>query len=115
MDRRLAMLDHTNEKRRHARQTVYEPCRVLAGDGEYAGAVVDMSVSGAAIQFDIQLDAQPAPGTAAALIVERIGRIPTRVVRQLADGIAVEFSIGNDSGDRRLVATIMDVLNEFAR
>ncbi len=111
----MAMLDETHEKRRHARHAVYEPCRVLAGDGEYAGAVVNRSVGGTAIQFDVQLDAQPEPGTAATLIVERIGRIPIRVVRQLIDGIAVEFRIGRDGGDRRLVAAIMEVLNEFAR
>ncbi len=111
----MAMLDETHERRRHARRTVYEPCRVLVDDDEYAGAVVNMSVGSAAIQLDVQLDAQPEPGTAATLIVERIGRIPIRVVRQLIDGIAVEFSIGRDGGDRRLVAAIMEVLNEFAR
>ena len=75
------MVYDTHEKRRHARHTVYEPCRVMVDDGEYAGAVVNMSVGGAAIQLDVRLDAQPEPGTAAALIVERIGRIPIRVVR----------------------------------
>ena len=111
----MAMLDEKHEKRRHVRHTVYEPCRVMVDGGEYAGAVVNMSVGGAAIQLDVQLDAQPEPGTAATLIFERIGRIPVRVVRQLVDGIAVEFSIGKDRRDRRLVAAIMVVLNEFAR
>lgn len=111
----MAMLDETHERRRHTRRTVYEPCRVMVDDGEYPGAVVNMSVNGAAIQLDVQLDAQPEPGTAATLIVERIGRIPIRVVRQLVDGIAVEFSIGRDRRNRRLAAAIMEVLNEFAR
>ena len=111
----MAMLDDTQEKRRHAGHTVYEPCRVMVDDREYPGAVVNMSVGGAAIQLDVQLDAQPEPGTAATLIIERIGRIPIRVVRQLVDGIAVEFRFGRNRGDRRLVAAIMEVLNEFAR
>ena len=51
------------EHRRHVRCTVYEPCRAAFGDQEYSGAVVDMSVGGAAVRLEVEVEAdiQPAP------------------------------------------------------
>ncbi len=87
-----ASLD-THDQRRHVRCTVYEPCYVAVDGKKYGGAIVDMSVGGAAIQVDVHLEMQPAADTPVALFSERIGRIPARVVRSLSDGFAVEFSI----------------------
>ncbi len=107
------MMGH-DDKRGHVRHTVHEPCRAIVEGREYPGAVVNMSLSGGRIELDVELEAQPAAGKPVMLYVERIGQIPTKVVRTLIDGIAVEFTIDKDK-DRRLVAAIMQVLNEYAR
>ncbi len=100
------------DRRHHARCTVYEPCRVEVKGREFEGAVVNMSVGGAAIQLDLHLDVQPAADTPVALFIERIGRIPARVVRPLSDGFAVEFSIDRDQG-QRLEAALKQVLDDY--
>ena len=101
-----------DDRRRHVRCTIYEPCRVAVGDQEYKGTVVDMSLGGAAIQVDVHLEMQPAADTPVALHIERIGRIPAKVVRPLIDGIAVEFRIARDNREH-LVATLKRVLNDY--
>lgn len=109
----MAMAAETGEKRRHLRHSVNEPCRVRFEDGEYVGAVVNMSVSGAAIHLDLELDIDPAPGTIIELDVRRIGLVRTRAVRTLIGGIAVEF-LFNPADDRALIAKLWKVLNEYA-
>ena len=84
----------TGDMRRHPRYTVREPCRVIIESREYTGAVVDISVSGAAVHLDVELEAEPEIGTIIELDVERIGTIRTRVVRPLIGGIAVEMIAG---------------------
>ncbi len=100
------------ERRRHARCTVYEPCRVEVKGREFDGAVVNMSVGGAAIQLDLHFDVQPAADTPVALFIERIGRIPARVVRPLSDGFAVEFRSDREQG-QRLEAALKQVLDDY--
>ena len=48
------MSDVELDKRRHLRHSVKEPCTAYLEDGEYIGAVVNMSVSGAAIHLDVR-------------------------------------------------------------
>ena len=102
------------EKRRHLRHTVNEPCRAVTEQGEYLGAVVNMSVSGAVVYFDVALDPGPKlePDTIVNLRIQSIGLIRTRVVRPLLGGLAVEFLFDREK-DRALVATVWEVLNEF--
>ena len=109
----MAMAPGTAENRRHLRHSVNEPCRARIGDGEFIGAVVNMSVSGAAIHLDIELDLNPDLGTMIELHIKRIGMIRTRVVRTLIGGIAVEF-LFNPTDDRVLIAKLWKVLNEYA-
>ena len=81
--------------------------------GEVVGAVVNMSVAGAAIHLDIELDINPEVGSIIELHIKRIGMIRTRVVRPLIGGVAVEF-LFNPAHDRALIAKLWKVLNEYA-
>ena len=109
----MASATGTADKRRHLRHSVNEPCRARLENGEYVGAVVNMSVSGAAIHLDIELDLNPDLGTMIELHIKRIGMVRTRVVRTLIGGIAVEF-LFNPTDDRVLIAKLWKVLNEYA-
>ena len=101
------------EKRRHLRHSVNEPCRVRFEGGEFIGAVVNMSVSGAAIHLDLELDVEVEPGTIVELQIQRIGMLRTRTVRSLIGGVAVEF-LFNPADDRALIAKLWKVLNEYS-
>ena len=103
----------TGEARRQPRYTVREPCRAIIDGREYTGAVVNMSVSGAATHLDVELEAEPEIGTLIELDIKRIGTIHTRVVRPLIGGVAVEFIFDKDK-DRLLIGAVWHVLNEFA-
>ena len=100
-------------RRRHQRHTAHEPCRVIVRGREYRGATVDLSLGGARIAFESESEAPPAPGATAMIFVERIGLIPTRVVRPLGAGMAVEFTIDKDK-DRHVAAALADRLMEYA-
>ncbi len=102
-----------HEKRRHVRCTVYEPCRVAIKGRKYPGAIVDMSVGGAAVKLDVHMEVQPEADTPVALHVHRIGIIPAKVMRPLVDGIAVEFRINRDQ-ERHLVPALKRVLDDYA-
>ena len=101
------------EKRRHLRHSVNEPCRARFEGGEFVGAVVNMSVAGAAIHLELELDIEIEPGTIVELHIQRIGLIRTRTVRSLIGGVAVEF-LFNPADDRALIAKLWRVLNEYA-
>ena len=101
------------DKRRHLRYSVKEPCTAYLEDGEHLGAVVNMSVSGATIHLDVELDAELEPDTIVEFQVQRIGRIRTRVVRPLVDGMAVEF-LFDPTQDRDMIARLWKVLNEYS-
>ncbi len=101
-----------DDRRRHLRCSVYELCRVVVEGREYEGAVIDLSMGGAAFQMDVQIMVQPEVGTPVALFIERIGRIPAKVVRPLTDGFAVEFRIDRDQG-RHLGAALKEVLDDY--
>ncbi len=73
------------DDRRHERVSPRNPISVLhLGDGrEYECRVIDLSLSGAAVEIDVK----PALGTACTL-----GTMRGRVVRHIEDGVAIEFS-----------------------
>ncbi len=100
------------EQRRHVRCTVYEPCLAVIDSHEYSGAVVDMSVGGAAVRLEVQLEVHPAPGTPIQLQIDGIGRLRTQVVRPLLDGVAVEFTIDPRKEDH-LLAALKRVLSNY--
>ncbi len=109
----MAIANSPVEKRRELRHSVNEPCRAKMHNGEYDGAVVNMSVSGAAIHLDIELEVEPEIGAIVELQMPRVGLIRTRVVRPLIGGIAVEL-LFNPTEDRALIAKLWRVLNEYA-
>ena len=100
------------EQRNHVRCTVYEPCVARVGEDEHPGAVVDMSVGGAAVRLEVQLDVHPAPDTPIQLEIKGIGRLRTRVVRSLVDGVAVEFNIDSYK-EAHLLAALRQVLSDY--
>ena len=103
----------TVEKRRHLRHLVNEPCTAYHGNGEYIGAVVNMSVSGAGIHLDVELDADLEADSIVELQVQCIGKISTRVVRPLVGGMAVEF-LFDPTQDRDIITRLWKVLNEYS-
>lgn len=101
------------DKRRHLRHLVNEPCIAYHEGSEYVGAVVNMSVSGAAVHFDIELDANLESDSFVKLHFQRIGGVRTRVVHPLVGGLAVEF-LFDPVEDRDLIERLWKVLNEYA-
>ena len=111
-EREAMTINDGANRRRNVRYTVYEPCFVVVDNQEYSGAVVDMSVGGAAIQFEIQLNVQPAPDTPIQLHIDGIGRLHTRVVYSRTSGVAVEFDI-DPYKDAHLLAALKQVLSSY--
>lgn len=107
------MSDEQADKRRHLRHSVKEPCTAYLEGGEFLGSVVNMSVSGAAIHLDVEVDADIGSGAIVELQVQRIGRLRTQVVRSLVGGLAVEF-LFDPKEDRALIAKLWKVLNEYS-
>jgi hypothetical protein len=101
----------TDDKRRHMRWTVFELCRVEVEGQEYEGAVVDLSLGGAAFKMDVHLPVQPAVGTPIVLYMRRVGRISARVVRPLVGGTAVEFRI--DQYHEHVVTALKQLLDDY--
>ena len=99
-----------DDRRGHVRSTVYEPCRVVVEGQEYEGAVVDLSMDGAAFQMDVQIEAQPEVGTPVSLHIKRVGRIPVKVVRPYTNGFAVEFQI--DKYHEHVVVALKQILDD---
>lgn len=85
------MNQEKREKRRHIRHAVTTFCRATVGGRDYVGKVVNLSSSGMAVDFDVDLGAEAiTPGTTIVLDIERVGRIQTNVVRPRDGGIAFE-------------------------
>ena len=101
------------EHRRHLRYLVNEPCIAYHEDSEYLGSVVNMSVSGAAVHLDIELDADLETDSLLKLQFQRIGGVRTRVVHPVVGGLAVEFLFDPEE-DRELIDRLWKVLNEYA-
>ena len=76
-----------------------------------------MSVSSASIHLDVDVDVEVEAEIEAGAIIElqvrRIGRLRTRAVRSLIDGLAVEF-LFDPTEDRALIAKLRKVLNEYS-
>ena len=101
-----------DDRRSHVRFTGFELCRVVVNGHEYDGAVVDLSVGGAAIRMDVRSLVQPAAGTPVTLHIERVGGIPAKVVCPTMDGIAVVFRIDQDK-EKHLLAALKQLLDDY--
>ena len=115
-------VDTGGDKRRsHRRYTMSQPCRAIFGGREYRCRVMNMSVAGARIVFDMKvaehpftLEVQPPRGSLVELLLEGIGRLKTKVVWQDLAGVAVEFDLDQEE-DKRLVDSFRGVLEEFEK
>ena len=105
----MADLD-ADDRRGHLRCSVYELCRVVVEGQEYEGAVLELSMGGAAFQMDVQIEVQPEVGTPVSLHIERVGRIPAKVVRPYVNGFAVEFRI--DQYHEHVVTALKQILDD---
>ncbi len=101
-----------DDRRRHVRYAVFERCGVTLYGRQFEGLIVDMSVGGAALRADVQMAPQPSAGTPVMLDINRVGRVPAKVVRPLLNGVAVEFDIDRDTEDH-LVAALVQVLADY--
>ncbi len=99
------------EHRRNVRCTCYELCRASVDGQDHEGAVVNLSMGGAAIKLGVLLYAHIDVGTHVSLDIEGIGRIPTTVVRSLGDTVAVEFDIDRDKSGH-LVSALTQILSD---
>ncbi len=98
-----------DNRRHNVRYGVFERCVVTLEGRQFEGLIVDMSLGGAALRMDVQMATQPSAGTPVTLDINRVGRVPAKVVRPLFNGIAVEFDIDRDTEDH-LVGALMQVL-----
>ncbi len=101
-----------DDRRRDERYGVFERCGVTLEGRQFEGLIVDRSLGGAALRADVQMATQPSVGTAVTLDINRVGRVPAKVVRPLFNGIAVEFDIDRDTKDR-LVAALVQVIDDY--
>ena len=100
------------EQRRYPRSAVYEPVLIIVGAKEYDGIIVDMSAGGAAITLEVQVDKILPVGTALALVIEGMGRIPATVVRPIQNDIAVQLTVG-EREKKHLFAALKRILDEI--
>ena len=93
------------EKRRHIRHTIAAFCRAIVKGREHVGKVVNVSLSGMAVDFDDELGAQAmTSGATLELDIERVGRVKTKVVRPRNGGVALE----HDPMDADLLGLFFD-------
>ena len=102
-----------DERRSRVRCNVNEPCRATIGGRDYKGRVKNLSMSGAAIRMDVQLEEQPPAWIPMVLNIERIGQIQAKVVRPIIGGVAIEFVLDRDK-DSTLIDILTRVFNEYA-
>ncbi len=101
-----------DDRRRDVRYGVFERCGVTLDGRQFEGLIVDMSLDGAALRADVQMATQPSAGTPVTLNINRVGRVPAKVVRPLFNGIAVEFNIDRGAEDH-LVATLLQIRDDY--
>ncbi len=107
----MTEVDKVN-RRHDVRYGVFERCGVTLDGREFEGLIVDLSLGGAALRADVQMATQPSAGTPVMLDINRVGRVPAKVVRPLFNGIAIEFNIDRDTEDH-LVGALMRVLDDY--
>ena len=101
-----------DEHRRYVRCEAYAPVIVTLNGKAHQGAMLDMSVGGAAIELDIKVEESFSGNSAVTLSIEGLGELSAKIIRAENGKIAVEI-IGDPSEKDRLAARLMGVLNDM--
>jgi len=84
----------TDNKRRHERKPVNEPASVKSGSDSIDGTLKDVSISGAAVEFDFAMRETNMPfdiGSNVEVEADALKNQKGRVVRHYDKGFAVNF------------------------
>ncbi len=107
-----------DERRRHQRIDVNEPCRLTVGKRSHSSKhglksqIVNISVGGVAIRFGVALDKPPAIGTPVNLYISGIGDFPSKVMRVYEGGIALAFRPLR-AWDQKLIDKLDQLLGKY--
>ena len=91
------MTDPAQDRRKHQRFEVYQPCRVTIGAGYFSGGsnikglITNVSKGGAAIRFVLKMSDPPPVGTPVNVYIAGVGDFPSKVMRCFADSFAIAF------------------------
>ena len=100
----MADSNSDRDRRRHRRIAVSRRVRAKSGAREHEGLTKNISVSGAALELDAELEDEDL----VELDIEDMSRLSGRVARWFDDGFAVEFDIDEDE-EARLIAEIAQI------
>ncbi|MBT4770754.1 MAG: PilZ domain-containing protein [Rhodospirillaceae bacterium] len=103
---------HQDDGRRHSRFDLFGTATATIEGKKHKCAILNLSISGAAIVFDIDFGSSPKPGTRVDLDIEGIGAFNGYVARDLDEGIAVHLNVSEKKRDV-LAAVIMRALNNI--
>lgn len=94
----MAEENDQSEKRRHRRVNVSKSVQAKTESQQYKGSVKDISVSGAALSVEAEVEED----SQVELDIEDLSPLSGIVARSYDDGFAVEFDLDEDDEDRLL-------------
>jgi len=99
-------------KRQTLRCPIEKPVRVSIDGKPYTGKTLDISVRGAAVSLDLDLDVEknPEPGTELIIDIDDVGEVTGTVARTTDAFIGIELHIDSDEEDL-IASNLMMVLN----
>lgn len=98
----MADITNENEHRRHPRHPINKAVKAKSGNRQGTGVTRDISASGAAIDFDMEV----AENELLELDIEDVGYMASQVARPLDDGFAVRFVDLEDEDEENLLAEL---------
>ncbi len=101
-----------DDGRRHSRFDLFGTAMATMEGEKYKCSILNLSISGAAIVFDVDIGSKPQSGTRVDLDIEGIGAFNGYVARSLDEGVAVHLNVSEKKRDV-LAAVIMRALNNI--
>ena len=92
-------------RRVHRRVVMEKDTRICHGGGAARARILNISAGGAGLQMEMRLP----DSTEITVEIENIGLIPARIVRQMADGVAVKFEFSEEK-EQQLIRQIADLV-----
>ncbi|MEX1034843.1 MAG: PilZ domain-containing protein [Sneathiella sp.] len=105
------MLPPPNDNRRaYRRASLIQKTRIRHDGEAYSGRILNISVGGAGLQMEVRLP----DATEITVEIEDIGMIPARIVRQMDDGVGVEFTFSPEK-EQMFIRQIARIIAEKRR
>ena len=101
-----------DEGRRHIRCDVFDTAIATIDGEKYKCAIVNLSIGGAAVIFDVEFDNPPEEGTTVSLDIDGLGKMNGYVARHLDEGMAIKLNVSENKQDK-LAAVMMQALNDL--